>query len=213
MKSGYLANLRPSERRLVVGIGLVFFVVINFWFIIPQFGEWGNVQARMWEAQEKLKAYQKEIQMKPGYEKIVRQMETEGQSVPPEEQTVQFSRIIQNQQARSGVQITSTSRMQVRTNQFFIEQSQSISLMAQEPQLIDFLYGLGSGGSLVRVRDLAVRPDPARQNLSATVKLIASYQKKPTGKAAPGSPPGKAANAITATPSPGSLSLSTVKRP
>jgi len=190
MNKGYLANLRPSERRLVVGIAVVFFVVINFWFVIPQFGEWGRVQARMWEANEKLRTYQKEIDMIPKYQKAVKQLESEGQSVPPEEQTAQFSRTIQNEQARSGVQILSTSKMQVRTNQFFIEQSQSISLQGREAQLVDFLYNLGSGNSLIRVRDLSLRPDPPRQQLTANVKFIASFQKAASAKAgaAPATP-------------------------
>lgn len=200
MSSGYLANLRPSERRLVVGIGIVFFVVINFWFVIPQFGEWDRVQARMWEANEKLKAYQKEIDMIPAYEKIVRQLESEGQSVPPEEQSAQFSRTIQTQQARSGVQIVSTSKMQVKTNQFFLEQSQSISLQGKEPQLVDFIYSLGEGNSLIRVRDLSIRPDPPRFQLTANVRLVASL-KKSTAKGAPakgGSKADKTASSSTA---------------
>jgi type II secretory pathway component PulM len=212
MKSGYLSNLRPSERRLVVGIGVVFFVVINFWFIIPQFGEWGRVQARMWEAQEKLSVYQKEIAMKSNYEKVVRQMESEGQSVPAEEQTVQFSRTIQNKQAESGVQIISTSKMNVRTNQFFIDQGQSITLQAQESQLVDFLYNLGTGNSLIRVRELSLRPDPPRQNLVANATLVASYQKKVAAKPGSGTAPAQPGGATPKTAS-SSSTITTAKRP
>jgi type II secretory pathway component PulM len=212
MSKGYMANLRPSERRLVVGIGIVFFVVINFWFIIPQFGEWRQVQARMWAAQTTLSAYQKEIAMTPVYERIVRQLESEGQSVPPEEQSAQFSRTIQSQQARSGVQILSTSRMQVRTNQFFLEQSQTIAVQAPEPQLIDFLYNLGAGNSLIRVRDLTLRPDPPRHQLTANVKLIASYQKSPATKTSPAGAPARATGAKTAGATSPNPTISTAKR-
>lgn len=182
MKSGYLANLRPSERRLVVVVGLVFFVVVNFWFVFPKFGEWDRVDARRWESEQKLQEYEKEIAMMPSYKKIVNEMEKEGQSVAAEDQSLLFSRTINTHQAQSGVAISSTSKMQTRTNQFFVEQSQTVSLQAQEPQLVNFLHSLGSGSSLIRVRDLNVRPDPSRQQLTANVKLAASYQKKTPAK-------------------------------
>ena len=59
---------------------------------------------------------------------------------------------------------------------------------------MDFLYSLGSGNSLIRVRDLALKPNAPRQALSGNVKLVASYQKNPPKKAAP------AANPAAATP-------------
>ena len=49
-----------------------------------------------------------------------------------------------------------------------------------EAQLVDFLYKLGDGNSLIRVRALSLRPDPPRQNLGGNITLIASYQKKPS---------------------------------
>jgi hypothetical protein len=61
-----------------------------------------------------------------------------------------------------------------------VELTQSISLLTKEQQLVDFLYNLGSSNSLIRVRDLTLRTDPPRQNLSANVKLVASYQKSLT---------------------------------
>ncbi len=182
MSKGYFENLRPSERRLVVIVGVVFFIVINFWFVIPKFGEWDRVHARRWVAEQQLDAYQKEIAQMAAYDKIVKKMASEGQSVPPEEQSIQFSRTIQTHQAQSGVNVTSTSKMQTRTNQFFIEQSQTVVLQARENQLVNFLHSLGSGNSLIRVRDLSLRPDPSRQQLTANVKLAASYQKKPDPK-------------------------------
>jgi hypothetical protein len=42
---------------------------------------------------------------------------------------------------------------------------------------VDFLYKLGSGASMVRVLDLELQPDAAHQNLNASIRLVASYQK------------------------------------
>ena len=53
-----------------------------------------------------------------------------------------------------------------------------------EKPLVDFLYNLGSGNSLIRVRGLSLRPDPPRQLLAANITLIASYQKKPVARRA-----------------------------
>jgi hypothetical protein len=64
-----------------------------------------------------------------------------------------------------------------------MEQIQTLTVQSGEKPLVDFLYSLGSGESLVRVRDLSVRPDQPRQQLAASVTLIASYQKN--AKAAP----------------------------
>jgi hypothetical protein len=65
----------------------------------------------------------------------------------------------------------------MRTNQFFVEQTQNINAVATDEQLVDFLYKLGSGASMVRVRDLELQPDNTRQHLNANIRLVASYQK------------------------------------
>ena len=36
---------------------------------------------------------------------------------------------------------------------------------------------LGSGASMIRVRDLELQPDPPKQRLNANIRLVASYQK------------------------------------
>lgn len=212
MKS-YLDNLRPFEKRVVVGVGVMLFVVLNLWLVLPRFSDWGTVQNRRWEAQRKLGVYRKEIAQVPDLEKKLKELEGENMGVPPEEQFVQFSRAVQTQQARSGVNITGTSKLLTRTNLFFLELSQTVTLQSGEPQLVDFLYNLGEGNSLIRVRDLSLRPDPPRQNLSASVKLVASFQKKQPAKAAgPARTPGPSAAAGPATPV-ADVSTSTAKRP
>jgi Tfp pilus assembly protein PilO len=191
-------NLRPFEKRLVVGVAAVLFIVLNAWFVFPHFSDLAQAVDRRADALKKLDRWQVEINQEPTYKKQIRELESEGQSVPAEDQQNQFSRAIQMQQAQSGVLITSTSKQTVRTNQFFLELTQQVSVESGEAQLVDFLYNLGSGNSLIRVRDLALHPNAPRQALSGNVKLVASYQKNPPKKAAPAaSPPGAAAKMVT----------------
>ena len=70
---------------------------------------------------------------------------------------------------------------------FFVEQIQNITVNADDKQLVDFLYNLGfSKDSTIRVRDLELQPDTAKQHLNANIRLVASYQKAtPAGKSKP----------------------------
>jgi hypothetical protein len=81
------------------------------------------------------------------------------------------------------------------TNQFFLERAQAISVVGGEPQLVNFLYGLGAGNSLIRVRALTLRPDPPRYQLNANMTVVASFQKKATA-----SPAAKTAESTSAKP-------------
>src|ERR1039457_3425284 len=83
-------NLRPFEKRLVVGVAAVFFVVMNAWFVFPHFSDLADAQKQRAEALEKIGHWQVEINQEPGYKKQIRELESEGQSVPPEEQQNQF---------------------------------------------------------------------------------------------------------------------------
>jgi Tfp pilus assembly protein PilO len=182
-------NLRPFEKRLVVVVAAVLFVVLNAWFVFPHFSDLADAQKRRADALEKIGRWQVEINQEPVYRKQIRELESEGQSVAPEDQQNQFSRTIQMQQAQSGVNITSTSKQVVSTNQFFLKLTEVVSVESGEAQLVDFLYNLGSGTSPVRVRDLGLHPNPPRQALSGTVKLEANYQKNPPKKVVPGANP------------------------
>ncbi len=188
---GYFDNLRPFEKRVVVGVGVMFFIVLNMLFVWPRFSDWDKVQGRMFEARRKLRLYENEQAMLPRYQRDVRALEDEGLAVPQEEQSLHFASAIQSQAAQSRVSIISNSKISTRTNQFFLESTQGISVQGGEEQLVNFLYSLGAGNSLIRVRDLSLHPDAPRQQLAANVKLVASYQKKVTAKAAPATTPAR----------------------
>lgn len=189
----YWNNLRPMEKRLVVGVGTMVIILLNLWFVVPHFSDLTKVHQRREKAQATLGLFQKEIGQKERYIRGIAERQGEGQNVPPEDQVIHFLGMIQSQAAQSGVQIINTVKPRTDTDQFFIEQIQNIRVQSKEPQLVDFLYNLGSSNSLIRVRDLTLNADPSHTLLLAGIKLVASYQKKPTAKsAAPAPAPTKA---------------------
>lgn len=187
--NGYLdkLNLRPFEKRLIVGVAAVLFLFLNWWFVFPHFSDWSRVQARVNKARRTLENFQLEVRQTNSVWRSVKQLESEGFSVPAEDQMLHFANTREAVAGQSGVAIGQTSKVTTRTNQFFLELTQTISLLTKEQQLVDFLYNLGSSNSLIRVRDLTLRTDAPRQNLSANVKLVASYQKStPVRQPVPG---------------------------
>ena len=173
----FLARLSPLERRFVVGVFVVFVLVINVLFIWPRFKDWDAAQVRLARFRGTLATYKAEIKQMPDYERKVKTLEGNGAPVPPEDQGIEFVRNINTQAAQSGFSIA-LGRMTEGTNQIFLEKTQPINLVAEESQLVDFLYNLGAGNSLIRARGLRLGPDPSRQKLSASITLVASYQKK-----------------------------------
>jgi Tfp pilus assembly protein PilO len=181
----YFAQLRPMERRLVVGVAVILVIVLNWWFIWPEFSDWGNLRRRNNAAQLNLKLYQTAVAQIPSLQANVKKFESAGEAVPLEDQGISFTRTIGAQATQSGVQLQNTSRQFTRTNDvFFVEQVQNISVLATEEQLVDFLYKLGTSASMIRVRDLELQPDQPRQRLVANIKLVASYQKNPVAAVA-----------------------------
>jgi type II secretory pathway component PulM len=200
--NGYWANLKPFEKRVVVGFGALFFIVLNFVFVFPHFSDLTSVHDRMADAQRKLARYHTEFLHTNQYVMGLRDLERENSDVAAEEQSLQFANAVNAQAGQSGVHIVSASHISTQTNQFFLEKSQSLSVQSGEEQLVDFLYDLGSGNSQVRVRDLSLRPDAPRQQLVAQVKLVASYQKRPVARQSnrPGQSPSSGSTAKQVTP-------------
>jgi Tfp pilus assembly protein PilO len=191
-------NLRPSERRLLVVVGLVVFVVVNIWFVWPHFGDLSEIRRRQADAEMKVDAYQKEIARKPVNEAMVKKFEEGGLNVPREDQAIELLRAIQQKATLHKVSITGQSRQTTRTNEPFLEHSVNVSTLSGEKELVNFLHDLGSGGSTIRVRDLSVSPEPQRHKLTAKIKFVASYQAKPS--AAPNAAPPQTAQTSTTSP-------------
>jgi hypothetical protein len=191
-------NLRPNERRLVIIVTIVVFILLNAFFVWPHFSDWGKLQKRKREATALLKAYQTEIGSMPRYQKQLAELQQAGAAVASEEQASKFSTTVQNQAILSGVQLLRSEfgGRQVsmgKTNQFFDEQRGTISISTEEKPLVDFLYNLGVGGSLIRVRSMSLNTDGPRQRLLGNIQLVASFARKAVAKAV-SAPPAAAAS-------------------
>lgn len=207
-------NLGPKERRLVVIVGLVVFVVLNLWLVWPNFGELGRVQQRIKDTRASLKKYQDEIDKQSTYLRELRELQGQGQFIANEEQALRLSQEVTSQAALSGVDLRSISPSQRtgRTNAFFDEQSLVITVSAGEKELVDFLFNLASKETLTRVRSMTLGPDPKRERLQGNITLVKSFQKKPPPKTTPAvvasakptlpAPPKAVTNVATAKPPP-----------
>jgi hypothetical protein len=200
----FFARLNPIERRFVVAVAVLFFLVINIVWIVPRFSDWGKTKDRMATASSLKVKFQQGIDRIPDLQRAIRQYTREGPPVPAADQAVYFLRTIQNQAAQSGVgiiNIGSTRQASGTNNPYFLEQNQTITTASGEKQLVDFLYNLGASNSLIRVKVLSVQPDAQHQQLSARITLVASYQKKP-GTAGPAAPSAPAGTGPAAAPKP-----------
>jgi hypothetical protein len=193
-------NLRPGERRFVVVVGILVFVVLNVWLVWPSFGEWGRIERQIKEARKKLKMFDDELAKTNLYQRQMTELRQKGQYVATDDQASQLQREVTSQAALSGVQIIrATPGRGVaggRTNSFFEEQVLDINVLAGEKELIDFLYNLGARGSLIRVRSMNLSRDPSQTRLSGSITLVESFQKKPPPRLAaitPGATAPKAA--------------------
>jgi Tfp pilus assembly protein PilO len=185
----YFAHLRPLERRLAVGVVVVLILALNFVFIWPHFSDWSQLKTRLKNAHDTWASYQATIAQATNYQTQVKSLEGQGEFVAPEDQAINFMRTIQAQAEASGVGRANYSRSIMHTNDaFFIEQVQNINVVATDQQLVDFLYKLGSGASMIRVRDLELQPDAPRLHLNANIRLVASYQKNPAAPARAAAP-------------------------
>ena len=118
----YFAQLRPLERRVAIGVLVVVFLVLNYVFIWPHFSDWGKLRNRLDAAQQKLKLYRTAIAQPATYEAQVNSLQSQGEFVALEDQSVNMLRTIQSQSAQSGVSIVNNSRQITHTNDaFFVE--------------------------------------------------------------------------------------------
>ena len=176
----YFSQLRPFERRLVVGVLVVVFIVLNLGYVQPHFSDWSKLKMRAAAADQKMDLYQRAVKQIPALQGQLKSIKSGGAYVAFEDQAISFTRTVISQAQQSGVTIVSPSATRTRADDaFFVEQSQNFNVLANDQQLIDFLYKLGDEASMIRVRDLVLRADAVHQHLNADILLVASFQKNP----------------------------------
>ena len=181
-------NLRPQERRVVVIVSIVVFAVLNFVFVFPHFGDLEITRNRRNAAEKKLNDFRRELNRRPEYEKELKRLESAGQFIPSEAQALELQREVDQQARQSGVMVnrwdTTQRTSSTKTNSFFDEQTVTIQMNSNETNLVDFLYNLGKGQSLTRVRSMTLRRDMTQTRLDGSITLVKSFQKKPPTRAA-----------------------------
>ncbi len=216
-------NLTPAERRLVVIILAVVFVVVNYWLVWPRFGDFNTVQDDIAAMERKRDAFQREIDRRPTYEATLRKLQSQGSVVPQGEERIAFRSDMERLVREVGLivprwgEVIAERAANTASNAFFDTISLSLSQVAAgESQFVDFLYRVGASNSTIRVKDLTLAPgafdsrSQGKTNLVGTIKLVAAIQRAQpqappgaAGKAAPGAPAGPAAgNGSAAVPAP-----------
>ncbi|MCK9314661.1 MAG: hypothetical protein M0Q48_00750 [Verrucomicrobia bacterium] len=200
-------NLKPQERRLVIGVLIGAFILINVWFVWPHFGDWAKNAKNAEETELKVKRYQTEVDNISRYRTLIRELEQDGgASIAAAEQAVQFQKTIQEIANRSGVAINrydpanprrgvlgaSSGAAGSATNSFFEESGLSVQMQqVDEKDLVLFLYNLGNGNSNIRVKELELNPHNTGTRLICKALLIASYQKAAPAKSSKLAPAAK----------------------
>ena len=198
--------LRPQERRLVVLTLSVVFVVLNVWLVWPHFGDWTLIESRQDRARKTYKSYQAEIAKTPAYRVKLRELESAGSSVVPDEQELDLVRTVDSQARVNRLNVLQSDprpkqSMSTQTNRFFEEQYVTLHATSDNEELVNFLVSLTTTNSLIRVKDLSLKTaDAGATKLDAQMTLVASYQRKTPARGQPQSAP--AVTNVPAAPKP-----------
>jgi hypothetical protein len=189
-------NLKPGERRFVVFVALIAFIVVNALMVWPKFFDWNRVTMREKRAKDELQQYRREVDNIKKYQLTLRDLAEKGAQVSTEQQASELQNTVRAQAQLSGVTINNyipvnRAATGSKTNMFFEEQSATVQFSAEEKPLVDFLYNLGAGSSMIRVRHMTLNPElPNRYRLQGSITLVASYQRSAPVRTANTNAPG-----------------------
>ena len=187
-------NLTPQERRIVVVIAVVVFVVLNLLLVWPHFKDLGRVRQQLDATRDQIQKWNKEIlkDLDPanGYRVTLKKLERQ-QGGGIVNQQVQLQRTVSDQAIKTGVSVNEIKpavSTRQNTNEFYEEQSVKISFETQESQLVNFLFNVGNDPAMIRVHELNLKTaDANRYRLKGDAILTANYARataRPVPKAA-----------------------------
>lgn len=180
-------NLNTFERRLIIGVFLGIFFVVNLMLVGPKFREWGEVRERRESAQQKIRIYQTVLNKRAGLEKQLEKLDKSGMKVLPKERTSQLFELIQQKLRESNLPVTALQRnspsrsgnLRQSKEKFFEQETYSLNVNANYKQLRDFLVAIGSDENLmIHVGRLYLAS--AGHHLNCKITLVANYQPQPS---------------------------------
>jgi hypothetical protein len=183
-------NLRPQEKRIIVSVAIVVFIAVNVIWVRPQFGKVSFWEVKRIDAEKKLRTYTNEIAQVKIYTNELAALQKEGLSVGEDDPTLMLQQTVSAIAGANGVPIESISPIAptaTKTNSMFEEAGVRITITAMESNLVEFLYALGSRGTLIRLRTMSLQPDPSQVRLRGNLEFVQSFLKKPVA-VKPGTP-------------------------
>jgi len=224
MKKNFLEqlNLRPGERRVVIVVAVIVFVVLNAWFVWPHFSDsskaLGMINKGRLDWTNHYDAIQKDIRPGGTKARIDALLKEQGSGANLEgSREIQLQRKVQEKAPQYGVTVLNYNDIQStafnlgKTNAFFEERSLRIGVQCGESNLVNFLYDIGNDSSMIRVRELHLKPaDQNRYRLNGEVLLSANFPKKQPEPARATTTPARPA--ATAVPKP-TINSSGQKKP
>ncbi|MAS76218.1 MAG: hypothetical protein CMO57_07455 [Verrucomicrobiales bacterium] len=169
-------NMSAGERRVVMFV-LVVLIGVLAWMAFDMIPKPEQTNVKISKIKRNLQSWQKELNSVSSYKNRIKELEGMSSAVVKEDQEVDMSRAINKLEALSGINVSRQGRVNSETNTFFIEKSMRIDFSGKENQIVDFLWKLSEGDSLVRVSEMRLRPDKNRYKLEGWMELTASYQK------------------------------------
>ena len=194
-------NLRPQEKRVLVVLAVVVFVVLNLVLVVPRFKDYGKIKKDLAATKISIDRYNGVIRQDTdpanGYQKQLRELSKapEGKVSSTE---IQLEQTVTREAAANGLFIQTIQNVasQVigssgQSDKFFARQSVRVTIQATEDALVKFLFDVGNDPAMIRVWELQLNlADNNRFKLNSTVLLTADYQKEVPTNAAPLKPAG-----------------------
>jgi len=181
-------NLRPQEKRIIVVIAVVVFVVLNLVLVVPHFKDYGQIQKNLAATRLNIANYNAYIAKDTnagGFRDQLKKWHTQPEGAVSTKE-IQLEQTVDAQARACGVFIRSRNNVALQSlgpasqsDKFFERQSIKITAEATEDALVKFLYEVGNDPAMIRVWELQLNPlEPAqRYRLNASITLTADYQK------------------------------------
>jgi cell division protein FtsL len=189
-------NLRPQEKRVIVVIAVVVFVVLNLVLVFPHFKDYGKIEAELKKTRQTIATNNaiiaKDKDPVNGWKKQLEDLEKQQGGVATFKE-IALQETATAQARANGVFIQTVSPLSIthlgsgnQSDKFFESQSIRIVVQSAEDALVKFLYNVGNDPAMIRVWELELRPlDNNRYKLNAAITLTADYQKTAAPAPAP----------------------------